>query len=94
MWQNSDYFSVEPLCSKWLNKQAEIIAVIRHHHHHHHHRQRAIFEPQPSSENSCRFYSVFTSLDFAPMIFLQSKVISFESNPQPGGPGPHIYVPQ
>jgi hypothetical protein len=37
---------------------------------------------------------VFTSLDFAPIIALRSKVVSLASNPQPGGPGLCIYVPQ
>jgi hypothetical protein len=32
-------------------------------------------------------YQVVTSLDLV-TIFLQSKVISLASNPQPGGPGP------
>jgi hypothetical protein len=39
-------------------------------------------------------HPVFTSLDFATVIFLQSKVVSLASNPQPGGPGLCIYVPQ
>jgi hypothetical protein len=32
-------------------------------------------------------------LDFATLIFFKSKVVSFASNPQSGGPGPCIYVP-
>jgi hypothetical protein len=52
-----------------------------------------LFEPQPSLENSARFDPVFTSLDFAAIIFLQSKVVSLAPNPQPGGPDPCIYVP-
>jgi hypothetical protein len=54
----------------------------------------AFFEPQPSLEDSARFHPVFTSLDFATIIFLQSKVVSLESNPRPGGPGLSIYVTQ
>jgi hypothetical protein len=62
--------------------------------------KNALFEPQPSLEDSVRFvcresdHPVFISLDFATRIFLQSKVVSLASNPQPGGPGPCIYVPQ
>jgi hypothetical protein len=37
---------------------------------------------------------VFTSLDFATVIFLQSEVVRLVSNPQPGGPGLCIYVHQ
>jgi hypothetical protein len=36
----------------------------------------------------------FTSLDFATIIILQSKVVSLASNLQPGGSGPCIYVPR
>jgi hypothetical protein len=36
---------------------------------------------------------VFTE-DFSTVIFLQSKVVILASNPQPGGPGLCIYVPQ
>jgi hypothetical protein len=39
-------------------------------------------------------HSVFTSVDFATTICLQSKAFSFPSNPQPGGPSPCIHVPQ
>jgi hypothetical protein len=48
---------------------------------------------RPSLENSARFDPVFTFLDFAAIFFLQSKGVSFESNPQPGGPNPCNYVP-
>jgi hypothetical protein len=37
-------------------------------------------------------HRVSTSLDFMTIIFLQSKVISLASNPQPEGPGSCIYV--
>jgi hypothetical protein len=39
-------------------------------------------------------HPVFTCLDFVTIFFLQSKVVSLASNPQPGGPGLCIYVPQ
>jgi hypothetical protein len=39
-------------------------------------------------------HPVFTSLGFATIFFLESKVVSLASNPQPGGLGPCIYVPQ
>jgi hypothetical protein len=39
-------------------------------------------------------HPVFNSLDFWTVFFLQSKVISLASNPQPGGPGLCIHVPQ
>jgi hypothetical protein len=39
-------------------------------------------------------HQVLTSLDFTAVIFLQSRVVSFASNPQPGGPGSCIYVPE
>jgi hypothetical protein len=54
----------------------------------------ALFEPQPSLEDSTSLHPVFASLDFATLIFLQSKVFSLASKPQPGGPGPCIYVRQ
>jgi hypothetical protein len=34
------------------------------------------------------------SLGFKTIIFLQSKVVNLASNPQPGGPGPYIYILQ
>jgi hypothetical protein len=37
-------------------------------------------------------HPLFTSLSFETIIFLQSKVVSLASNPQPGGPGLCIYV--
>jgi hypothetical protein len=53
----------------------------------------ALFEPQPALEDSARLHGIFTSLDFATLFFFsQSKVVSLASNPQPGGPGPCIYV--
>jgi hypothetical protein len=53
----------------------------------------ALIEPQSSLEDSVRFDLVFTSLYFATIIILQSKVVNPASNPQPGGPGLCIYVP-
>jgi hypothetical protein len=47
-----------------------------------------------SSNNSFRLHQVLTSLDFTTVIPLQSKVVSLAPNSQPGGPGPHIYIPQ
>jgi hypothetical protein len=46
----------------------------------------------PYLEDSARFDSVFTSSDFATIIFLQSKVTGLVFNPQPGRPGPCINV--
>jgi hypothetical protein len=56
--------------------------------------ETALYEPQPSLEDSARFDPVSTSLDLATIYFFQSKVVSFATNPQPGGPGLYIYVPQ
>jgi hypothetical protein len=39
-------------------------------------------------------HPVFTSLDFVTLTFLQSKIVSLASNPQPGEPGACIYVSQ
>jgi hypothetical protein len=52
----------------------------------------ALFEPYSSLEDSARLHPVFTSLDFATIIFLQSKVVSVSlaSNPEPGGPCPTL----
>jgi hypothetical protein len=36
---------------------------------------------------------IFTCLKFTTVIFLQSKVVSLASNPQPAVPGLCIYVP-
>jgi hypothetical protein len=52
------------------------------------------WQDRPSLEDSGRFDSLFTSLDFATIICLQSKFISLSSYPQPRGPGLCIYVPQ
>jgi hypothetical protein len=65
-----------------------------HHWHNHHHWQTPLLEPRPSFEDSALFHEVSTYLDFTTIIFLQSKVISLVSNPEPGEPGPCIYVPQ
>jgi hypothetical protein len=53
----------------------------------------ALFEAQPSLEESARLHAVFTSLDYETIFFLQSKVVSLASNPQPGGPGLCVYAP-
>jgi hypothetical protein len=53
-----------------------------------------LFQPWPSLEDSAGLHPVFISLDFATIFVLQSKVVSLASNPQPGGPGPFVYVPQ
>jgi hypothetical protein len=47
-----------------------------------------LLEPQLSLEDSASFHPVFTSLDFMTFFFLQSKVFSPASNPQPGGAAP------
>jgi hypothetical protein len=55
----------------------------------------APFEAEPSLEGPAILHPDFISLDSETIfIFLQHKVVSFVSNPQPGGPGPCIYVPQ
>jgi hypothetical protein len=61
---------------------------------HHHIWQNRTFERYSSPESSARFDRVFISSDFATVFFLHSKDVSLASNPQPGGPGPVIYVPQ
>jgi hypothetical protein len=53
----------------------------------------ALYEPQPSLDDSSRFDLVFTSLDFATIIILHSMVVRLAPNSLPGGPGPCIYVP-
>jgi hypothetical protein len=45
-------------------------------------------------EDSLSFHPVFKSLDFATIIFLQSKVISSAGNPHPVGPDFRIHVSQ
>jgi hypothetical protein len=47
-----------------------------------------------SLEDSARLHLVFTYFEFTAVILLQFKVVSFAVKPQPGGPGPCIYVPQ
>jgi hypothetical protein len=54
----------------------------------------ALFKPQPSLKISARLHLIYTSLDFPTVFLLQSKVVSFASNPQPGGPGACISGPQ
>jgi hypothetical protein len=55
----------------------------------------ALSEQYPFLEHLSSFDPVLDCLDFAKIFFfLQSKVVSLASNPQPGGPGPCIYVPQ
>jgi hypothetical protein len=53
----------------------------------------ALLEPWTSLEDSAGEHQVFTCLDFATVISLQSKVASLASNPQPEGPGLCIYAP-
>jgi hypothetical protein len=43
-------------------------------------KKTALFKPQLYLENSAILHPVFTSLDFATTIFLQSKVVSFAFN--------------
>jgi hypothetical protein len=63
--------------------------------HHHHHWQNSPF--WAFLRGFCQIclsdHPIFISLDFATTIFLQSKVVSFVSNAQPGGPARCIYVP-
>jgi hypothetical protein len=40
------------------------------------------------------YHPVFTSLNFTTIIFSKNKIVSLASNPQPGGLGLCIYVPQ
>jgi hypothetical protein len=40
----------------------------------------ALFEPQPSLEDSARVHQVSTSLDFATLFFLQNNIVSLVSN--------------
>jgi hypothetical protein len=47
--------------------------------------QTALFEPYPSLEDSARFNTVFTSLDFVTIFVLERMGVSLASNPQPGG---------
>jgi hypothetical protein len=58
----------------------------------------ALTEPLPSLEDFSRFVWVnpsgFHFFGFRNNNFLRSKVVSLASNPQPGGSGPCIYVPQ
>jgi hypothetical protein len=44
----------------------------------------ALLGPLPYLEDSDRLHPVFTTLDFATIIFLQSKVISLALNPNLG----------
>jgi hypothetical protein len=50
-----------------------------------------LIEPWSSLADTGTLYPVFTSLDFV-AFFLKNKIISLAFNPQPGGPGPCIYV--
>jgi hypothetical protein len=54
----------------------------------------AIFKPWPPLENSADFDPVFTSLDFATVNLYRARSSALRPTPQPGGPGPCIYVPQ
>jgi hypothetical protein len=72
------------IAGTWVNLQTHIIITIG---------KTALFEPQPSLEYSVRLHPGFTLLDFATVFSLHSKLVSLASNPQPGGPGPYIYVP-
>jgi hypothetical protein len=62
---------------------------------HHRHFQAALFFLKAALvRRLCQFPQVFTFLDFATIILLQSNVVSLAFNPQSGGPGLCIYVPQ
>jgi hypothetical protein len=68
-----------------------------HHHHHHHRRSRQSIHLWARSflRRSCQScHPGFSSLSFATVIFVRSKVVILASNPQPGGPGLCIYVLQ
>jgi hypothetical protein len=58
----------------------------------------ALFEPWPSLGDSARFVFNqtigFHFFGFRNNHFLQSNIVNLASNPQPGGPGLYIYVPQ
>jgi hypothetical protein len=67
--------------------------------HHHHHRQYRLSWATAFLRRFCHIclesdHTVFSSLDFATVIFLQSKDVSLASSPQPGEQYPCIYVPQ
>jgi hypothetical protein len=63
---------------------------------HHHHWQTSPFWATAFLREFCQITSGFHFFGFrnGNSFFLQSKVVSPASNPQPGGPGPCIYVPQ
>jgi hypothetical protein len=61
----------------------------------HRHGKTALHEPWSSLEDTATIcHPVFASFDLAAVIFSQSKAVSLASNPQPGGPGPCIYISQ
>jgi hypothetical protein len=61
----------------------------------HHHWQNRPFLAIAFLRRFCQIcasdHPVFPSLDFATIIFLQSKVVSLPSNLQPGGPDVFVY---
>jgi hypothetical protein len=62
--------------------------------HHHNHWQNSPFWAIAFRTRFCQIASGFHFFGFPKNIFLQSKVVSLASNPQPGAPGLCIYVPQ
>jgi hypothetical protein len=72
--------------------------IYRYYHHQKNHWQNSDVWEIAFLRNFCQIcleldHPVFTSLDLATAMFLQTKVVSLASNLQPGGPGLCIYVP-
>jgi hypothetical protein len=87
---------------KYINFSLNANNHHHHHRHHHHHWKNSPFGAIVFLRRFCQTclfrpeldHPVFTFLDFATVIFLQSKAVSLVSNPQPRGPGLCIYVAQ
>jgi hypothetical protein len=70
---------------------------VKYHHHQQQqqHRQNSPFRAKAFRRRFCQILFCFHFFGFRDKnFFLQSKAVSPVSNPQPGGPGLCIYVPQ
>jgi hypothetical protein len=88
----------ENACAQ-CHEHTSLIYPFHHHHHHHHHWQNSPFWVITFISRFCQIcleldHPGFTSLHFATIFFLQSKVVSLASNPQPEWPRLFIRIPQ
>jgi hypothetical protein len=77
-----------------LEQRRALVNIVMNLHYHHQHWHNSPFWAIAFLRRFCQIASGFHFFGFRnDNICLQSKVVTLASNPQPGGPGPCIYVP-